>query len=276
MCFFLSQTHDVQVWNGIWNDLIWSSSQQSRRQHLCVRPHNEEISTSRCYVTIWTVLPEARAELRWAEQSGAENSLILLAAPMNGPYSVPLKTDRNQQSNTNRLILQSSNAWVTHQSHLVMHISTQILYKAQYRHCTSVCVWSYLHTSVNINAWVHVFLFQALCKKVQCHLSTEEIMCFSGSSGSNADTLSSVYWSQRVLLSLFKHCTMSLWLWRRKLLMMSPGLSGFGLKILELCSFRLEIQCFKRSGHVWGSQSLYCYYIAPNHNLYSETALWEM
>lgn len=145
MCF-LSQTHHIQVWNGIWNDLIWSSSQQSCRQHLCVRPHNEEISTSHCYVTIWTVLPEARAELRWAEQSGAENSLILLAAPMNGPYSVPLKTDRNQQSNTNRLILQSSNAWVTHQSYLVMNISTQILYKAQHRHCASVYVWSHLHT----------------------------------------------------------------------------------------------------------------------------------
>ena len=59
---------------------------------------------------------------------------------------------------------------------------------------------------------------------------------------------------------------MSLWLWRRKLLMISPGLSGFGLEILELCSFRLEMPCFKRRGHLWGSQCLYWYYIAPNHN----------
>lgn len=195
-----------------------NSSSRGWRQHLCVWPHNEEISTSHSSVTIWTDLPEATAERSWAE-----NSLILLAAPMNGPYSVPLKTDINQQSSAKRQILQLSQAWVRHQSHLVMHISTHMLYTTQHKHCMRVCVCvcgRIRLPSVNINSQclnTRLSVSSTVWESMPCH--HWEIICFSRSPADNNTykTLrlfviwvhsfssrgappSSVYLSQRALL----------------------------------------------------------------------------
>ena len=142
--------------------------------------------------------------------------------------------------------------------------------------CGNICI-----PSVNINAWVRLPVSSAVWEGT-VPFKHGEIMCFSCSSGSNADTLRSVYWSQsttqpvQTLYNVFvaleektsDDVTQVIW-----------------LKILELCSFRLDIQCFKRSGHLWGRLECVLILYSPKsqshclsglYNLYSDTVVWEM
>ncbi len=90
---------------------------------------------------------------------------------MNGPHSVPLKTDMNQQSNTKRLILHFSQAWVTHQTCCMMHISTHMLYTTQHKHYKTgptICEHKGLNT--------HLPASSTARESVSCQHG--EIMCF--------------------------------------------------------------------------------------------------
>lgn len=134
----------------------WSSSVQCCGQCLCVRPHNEEFSTSppQCNHLKRPAWGHSRAKLSWAEYKIPQSFRQL---QWIDPTLSFLKRDMKQQSNAKRLILQLHTWWCTCQDAL-----------------TQVYMWRLLCLpSVNINARINVFLLQVLYEKL-CHISLEK------------------------------------------------------------------------------------------------------